>query len=542
MNILLEFSTHNFQTYHSAAKRLKELFPQGRFAGLVGISPGSERVYEFLKSQTEISYEFLVLRHELTKQAMKDDIDHELLRMFEDNLPHKSLWRLVSADRQWGHAFVHGAYTKKTRITQNATRENILRTFCGSYKRLSKIFDDFETELFLPAMCMGSIDVYILEEICRERELPYVVANTCRVKDYYSFSNDVTLILPQLDKTYRQILDGERTVDLEPAQKLYEEITEEKGKVANFDQTHFTHAMVQNETVSLPKMLKLCARAAAGAVREWIRMTHLNLSDDLRGQPYRFSVFWDNLRLAVGMSYQKFLFMRPGVGVRPEPGEKYIYYPLHVNPEYSTNFQGTLWMNQLYNIELLSKSIPHDWTVCVKEHPAMFIARVRPKAFYNKIKEFPNVRMVPVSMTGKELIQGAQMVAVVTGTTGWEAILQGKPVMAFVDNYYDVLGLSAKISSIRTFSLEIRDEIKRNASISPQERKRRIVCYLAAVMEHGFTPSYPLPFCNEPGTPEEYKVCGLELADALISYLDQIGYLDRFRDGMTLENQNYNGK
>ena len=531
MNILLEFTTHNYRTYHSAAKRLKELFPDSRFAGMVGIAPGGEYAYEFLKNQTDISYEFLVLRHELTKEAFHDEIDYSLLKSFEERLAHQSLWRLVSADRQWGFAYVHGAYTKRTRATDSANRENILRAFTGLYKRLAKIFDDFQVDLFLPAMCMGSIDVYILEELCRERKIPYIVANTTRVKDYFAFAADVTMMFPHIDKAYSEILNGQRTVDLKPAQALCQELKSSLGANLHMDQQHPVHQMVRHEKISWPGMVFSCAKVAAGAVREWIRLASLNKSDDLRGQTYRLGTLMDNIRLAAGMPYQKYRLMRAGIGERPENGEKYIYYPLHVNPEYSTNFQGTLWMNQLYTIELLSKSVPHDWTVCVKEHPAMFIARVRPQAFYDKIKQFPNVRMVPVSMTGEELIKGAQMVAVVTGTTGWEAILHGKPIISFVDNYFDVLGLSAKFASIRTFPLEMRDEIKRMSPVSAQERERRITCFLAALLEHSFVPTYPMQFCNEPGTPEQYETSGRDFVDALIPYLKHIGYLDNVATG-----------
>lgn len=531
MNILLEFTTHNYRTYHSAARRLAELFPGSRFAGTVGIAPGGEKAYEFLKDQKDIAYEFLVLRHELTRQSLADDIDHDALKKFEERLEHKSLWRLVSADRQWGHAYVHGAYTKKTRIVDMANRQNILRAFSGLYKRLGKMFDGFGVDLFLPAMCMGSIDVYILEELCRERGLPYIVANTMRIKDRFAFASDVTMMFPHIDREYQQICEGKGSADLEAARVLYWELMTSLGKNLHVDQQHPVHQMVRRETMSWSAMVWSGGRATAGAIRDWFKSSTLNRSDDLRGQTNNWATLWDNIRLAVGMPCQKYMFLREGAAQRPPTGEKYIYYPLHVNPEYSTNFQGTLWMNQLYNIELLSKSIPHDWVVYVKEHPAMFIARLRPKAFYDKIVQFPNVRMVPVSMTGEELIKGAQIVAVVTGTTGWEAILHGKPVISFVDNYFDVLGLSAKISNVRTFPLEIRQEIERVSKISQQERERRIICYLAAMLKHSFISTHPMQFCNEPGTHKQYEISGREMADALIKHLEHIGYLSKFKSG-----------
>ena len=47
------------------------------------------------------------------------------------------------------------------------------------------------------------------------------------------------------------------------------------------------------------------------------------------------------------------------------------------------------------------------------------------------------------------------------------------------------------------------------------------MCYLEAVVENGFTITYPTVFSyGKKGTDEEYEVCGRELADAFIQYLD----------------------
>ncbi len=529
MNILIEFTTLNHRSFHGAVKRLKEYFPDARFAGLVGVSPNGEGAYRFLKHQKEIRYEFLLLRHDIIKEAVGGEIDLELLKNFEEGLTEKSIWRLVSADRNWGNGYIHGALVPRTIISESATRENILKFFSGSLKRLSRIFDDFSVDIFVPAMCQGTVDVFILEELCRQRGIPYSVPNTVRIKNYFAFGSDVALNFPHVDQAYLELISGQRQTSLAPAEKLYDELVAEFKHSSHIDKQHPVHIMVKTKGASLKELAFTSVRSAVGAVKNWIRMRRLNTSHDMRRQPYDLKTLLNNISLSVGMNRQRYNVLKPDFGVRPQPGEKYIYYPLHVNPEYSTNFQGTMWMDQTYNIEVLSKSVPVDWLIYVKEHPAMLIARVRPDEFYRRIRRLPNVRMASVSIDSHEMIMGAQMVAIVTGTTGWEAILRGKPVLQFVPNYFDVLGLSRKYSTIENLSLDIRDELQRMAAISPEERKRRIIHYLAALLEHGYWATHGPQFFYEPGTPEQYELCGREMADALIKHLDHIGYLNKFK-------------
>jgi hypothetical protein len=115
------------------------------------------------------------------------------------------------------------------------------------------------------------------------------------------------------------------------------------------------------------------------------------------------------------------------------------------------------------------------------------------------------------------------MVAVISGTSGWEAIWRGKPVIEFRMNLWSVLGLSKKCTDIDTLSNDIYEEIKRINKISPKERKRRIVCLLSAMLELGFRVTYPKQlFYIEPGSDEEYEVCGRELADGLVKHLNYL--------------------
>ena len=191
MNILLELTTINYIIYHSLAKRLAEIYPGSKFAVILG-AHGSDAL-KYLQEQRDIKYEFIYFHQELRKNAFESDIDYGELESFEKSLAPKSLWRLIAADRGLGYQFMHGVVFQKSFLSQSSTHENILRVFSGLLKQYRTIFHEYKTNIFLPAIAMGGIDVFIFEQICKEMKIPYIVPSNVRVKNLFAFSSDVQL-------------------------------------------------------------------------------------------------------------------------------------------------------------------------------------------------------------------------------------------------------------------------------------------------------------------------------------------------------------
>ena len=206
-----------------------------------------------------------------------------------------------------------------------------------------------------------------------------------------------------------------------------------------------------------------------------------------------------------------------------KPDQNYVYFPLHNANEYSTQVQGTMWINQLSIIEALAKSIPFDWKVVVKEHPGMLLDRgVRPVSFYKEIKKYSNVVLIPTDTSSNKAISNAQAVVTIVGTTGWEAIMRGKPVIAFEENMFDAVGLSRKCTDFKELSRAIHDEKERISQIPQDERKRRIVCLLTAIIKHGFWVDDPLKVTGDAKceSDEEASKIGKIIAQAVKNYMD----------------------
>ncbi len=141
----------------------------------------------------------------------------------------------------------------------------------------------------------------------------------------------------------------------------------------------------------------------------------------------------------------------------PVKGEKYVYFPLHVNPEVSTSYYGKWYVNQLELIENISRSIPADYMLYVKEHPFSYFSR--PLYFHKQIKKFPNVRLISPHANSMELTKKSSLILTITGTTGWEAILLQKPVITFGDVYYNLFDEVIKVRDIRKLPFLIKNKL-----------------------------------------------------------------------------------
>jgi hypothetical protein len=125
----------------------------------------------------------------------------------------------------------------------------------------------------------------------------------------------------------------------------------------------------------------------------------------------------------------------------PDFSQPFIYVPLQLQPEVSTSPLAGVYVEQYLLVELLSRTVPPGWLIYVKENRFMFGKAGsgelgREFEFYRRLTKLPNVRLVPLQTPPFELIDNAKAVATATGTSGWEAVFRGIPVLNFGYAWY----------------------------------------------------------------------------------------------------------
>jgi len=116
----------------------------------------------------------------------------------------------------------------------------------------------------------------------------------------------------------------------------------------------------------------------------------------------------------------------------------FIYFPMHLQPEMTTDTWGYEYGDQLRALEALSAAVPEGTLIYAKENPAQ-TSFMREESFYRRLRQMSNVRYVSYETPSFDLIRRSLCVATITGTAGWEAALLLKPTIHFGVTWYSSL-------------------------------------------------------------------------------------------------------
>ena len=140
----------------------------------------------------------------------------------------------------------------------------------------------------------------------------------------------------------------------------------------------------------------------------------------------------------------------------------YAYFSLHVEPEISTLVWAPLFTNQIELIRKIALSLPNGLKLLVKEHPYMF--GKRNINYYKKIESIPNVRLIDHQIQTEKIINNnkCKAVFVISGTSGFEAMLRGKIVFLFSKMFYDFLENVFYVNNLNNISKILKSNMNHN--------------------------------------------------------------------------------
>ena len=167
-------------------------------------------------------------------------------------------------------------------------------------------------------------------------------------------------------------------------------------------------------------------------------------------------------------------------GLEPQNVKRYkiIYFPLHMEPEISLLKFSPEFNNSMEAISLISKCLPCDTLIVVKEQVHSY--GVRSRWFYKTLNKLGNVVFSKPDILSEHWIKESCAVATISGTVGVEAVHYNKPVLSFgkhqpinylpsviyASNYSEVkAAVSAIISGFSDVTLEKSRVSLKNAQI-----------------------------------------------------------------------------
>jgi len=429
----------NLQTHtllcHEIAKNILAKQPDSRFAGVMTVKEGMHE--KLLRKQTDVSYEFLDTTDAIEENALDYTVSSERIVEWERRL-RRPVMDLIVADRDIGHRYVRGGILVKTDIMDFDSHEDLKRLVCcflDTYEdRLTRFKPDV---VFFPAI--ASLPLLALARVCKYLKIPFVVLRSTRIGDRFVLSqNDDTERFYDAEEMFEDLCSKGGTLpELSPEFKQYLESyrTEFPDRPEWAISCDDGINALQNRNVIL-FYGELLARFGLACKRSLFPRKNRELR-----WKHPFSIF--NFQFRERMAVRGFCSKKWDM---PRDNEPFIYFPLHLNPEASTMILAPGFVDQTSTIDLLAKNIPLSHKLYVKEHPAM-IGR-RPKGFYQSILKNVNVRLISPFADSMELSRRADLITVITGTAGWEAVLMGRSVLSLGESFFSHLGFSHRCADV----------------------------------------------------------------------------------------------
>jgi hypothetical protein len=166
----------------------------------------------------------------------------------------------------------------------------------------------------------------------------------------------------------------------------------------------------------------------------------------------------------------------------------YVFCALHYQPEKTTCPLGGDFDDQLFLVKTLSTALPQGWSLYVKEHPSQFVSsytrygeHYRSREYYTEMAGIPNVVLVPMESDTYEIIDNANAVATITGTSAWEALVRGKPALLFGFSWFKLCNGVFNVYSHESV-VEALKEIANGYKVIASE----VEIFASTVEEHSF--------------------------------------------------------
>jgi capsule polysaccharide export protein KpsC/LpsZ len=133
-------------------------------------------------------------------------------------------------------------------------------------------------------------------------------------------------------------------------------------------------------------------------------------------------------------------------------------------------------------LRILSNSLPDDWIIYVKEHPYQFEGSMlhlvfRSNKFYEQLRDLRNVQIVKVEEDSEKLIKNAMFTSTITGSVGWQSLLNRKPCILFGVPWYAACNSCYVVKSQRECKKAVREIVNKTEDEVELDLLRYLVYY-----------------------------------------------------------------
>jgi hypothetical protein len=426
MNVLFCTQSESLQLFDALGTAMKSRLPVERMGFIVADSMAYGR-WLTTRPDFETEGHELLKEWEITARSLGKPNMTRLARYEAELGGEAGLFGAIVADRR---LFMGPdcAFTQDYR--RRYTDDELWFMLQRGIEHVEALFDRLKPNLVVSFICVTMLD-YVAYLVAQARGIRFFNLRPTRIGDRVAFSHKLNDPAPELAAQYERLIAGERSRFEEEAQRYIQRVREQHGRYEGVVRPSDKPALKSNAG-KFARIDRLFS-----AVRTYLNYRgSIAASDNHVPDPLRRLYFtaWRNPRQA---RRTRNFFKGRYVGESDLQGLRYVFFPLHTEPEVSLLVYGRPYVNQIEIVRMLAMSLPVDMVLIVKEHPWM--VGKRSLAAYQRMLDIPRVRFANPALEARTLVKQADLVAVVTGSVALEAAMLDKPVITFGDCPYNLL-------------------------------------------------------------------------------------------------------
>lgn len=423
---------------------ISHFFQKNNNSELFGIYDLTNKPRKFFERQTLTKFQKTWFYFDNIKK--NHEVDHDYLKEFERKY-QIDLNELVKNDRILNKYNEYYSFSKKEILS-------ILEDEC---KFFENVLDEVRPDYFITSETTLQPH-HLFYEMCKKNGIKVLMLNHGNWKTLCYISQD----RHKIDFFNKEELNEPPKREVSNLIQLFEE-----SRVSNFH-TKFHRTVKKSKTSLISAALKFISSSNNSKTH----YTYFGRS--------KLKVIQKEIEDKIKKNRRK-KFIDKNLIHEIENNEKFIYLPLHQEPERSLLIAAPKFSDQLRTVEEISKILPENYKLYVKEHPTQGPARNwREIKFYKRILELENVKLIHPDFDSKFLFRNCELVISVGGTSSFEATFFGKPSLIFADLGYASIPSINRLNSYSELKQGIMESLK--IKVEP----RFVIKYLEILNQNSF--------------------------------------------------------
>lgn len=435
--------------------------------------------HNFFINQKEVKYEYIISNDEVMakpKEYLKGDIFS--LQEICETLGIDTIWPIISTLRNHVRSYKDKYYYG---FKQNIPDEEIIDYVMAVFKYIKNLFNDFGPDIII-AYNFGTLPHIMFNLYAKKRGVKMFGVTDSKIRGYHIFSyhyhNNEGDFWSRVDELNTGKADSKNH---SKANNYIKEFRENFKKPKNFD----LFEKESDKKISLLKKIKHELFPYKQILLWYLRGPSKNYLKNLG-----ISIDYKPPRIILRDHYchKKYKrFMEKFIYYPLDKVGKYIYFPLQIQPEATMDVMAPYFNNQIETARQVAMSLPDDYTLVVKEHPAM--VGLRPPSYIDKVARTPNVKFIDYRISSEEVLKKCALVISPNSTTIAEAAFLNKPAIQLGD-----LGTTLKLPNVfkhtdmTTLTAKIKEVLK--ADLNNDNYEKRLENYVTAAFDTGFDINY----------------------------------------------------